>query len=634
MIPERSTIEHQGNLQGDVARMSIDEAAMAHIMSVLTNLYSDPEGAVLREYSTNAYDAQVEAGVERPIEVVTPTSLAPFLRIKDYGVGMTVDDIHAIYSKYGASTKRGRDDQVGMLGLGCKSALTYADQFTVTSTKGGTRIAISISRDEDGGGSMTVVDSAATDDPDGTEVTIPAKKYHDFERKAQEFFRFWPADSVLVNGREPDRFDGLRVTDTLWLMEQGDSKIVMGNVAYPMPSADFIPSGTALVAFVPIGAVTFPPARESLMMTKNTKAALASIRTEFGRNIRGAVQAAMNAQPDRHSALAEALKWRRHFRLPTAYTYKGEPLPTEYKAKGDRITISQAYSYRLGESYSQRVIDVNMWPGTVWVRGFEPWTFTASHKRKLQAWVEQQDLTGVRYFVMLREDDPDPDPKWIDPERTVDWETVKAIKLPTNSGTGSPQKAIRGSFFGYIDGATQEEIDGKTIDRGKRIFYMEGRKWSGQGAAKQLATLYPGCYFLVLPANRRVKFTRDVPEAKRYDEGIEEAYERWDKKLTDDQRLRLVIEDSTEYSLAASLRTIDPNRVDDPDLKEGHRLASIDVTKLLVERHACGGQRGKRPAWTNPLTKYPLFTLPALHQHPDHVYNYMNAAYAAEQEQA
>ena len=73
--------------------------------------------AVLREVTTNALDAHVAAGVTRPSRS-TPTELAPVLTIKDYGVGLSVEDIRNIFSQYGASTKRETNDQVGSLGLG------------------------------------------------------------------------------------------------------------------------------------------------------------------------------------------------------------------------------------------------------------------------------------------------------------------------------------------------------------------------------------------------------------------------------------------------------------------------------------------------------------------------------------
>ena len=56
-------IRHTGNLgTDDRTAMTFDENAIAHLMSVLTDLYSDPTLAVVREYSTNARDAQIAAG--------------------------------------------------------------------------------------------------------------------------------------------------------------------------------------------------------------------------------------------------------------------------------------------------------------------------------------------------------------------------------------------------------------------------------------------------------------------------------------------------------------------------------------------------------------------------------------------
>src|SRR5664279_1326601 len=107
----------EGTLRADLSvAMSIDPQGMAHIMGVLTNLYSDAPLAVLREYSTNARDAHQAAGVDRPIEVSLPTALDPTLRVRDFGVGLSEQDILGIYARYGSSTKRGSDEQVGRSG--------------------------------------------------------------------------------------------------------------------------------------------------------------------------------------------------------------------------------------------------------------------------------------------------------------------------------------------------------------------------------------------------------------------------------------------------------------------------------------------------------------------------------------
>ena len=130
----------EGTLRADSAvAMSIDPQGMAHIMGVLTNLYSDAPLAVVREYATNARDAHQAAGVTRPIEVGLPTALDPTLRVQDFGAGLSEQDILGVYARYGCSTKRDSDEQVGAFGLGSKSAFTLAQQFVVTSVHDGCR---------------------------------------------------------------------------------------------------------------------------------------------------------------------------------------------------------------------------------------------------------------------------------------------------------------------------------------------------------------------------------------------------------------------------------------------------------------------------------------------------------------
>ena len=265
--------------------MGIRTEDMAHIMGVLTDLYSDKELAIIREYATNALDAQVEAGVDRPIEIELPQALSPFLTIRDFGVGLDEESIRDVYSQYGRSTKRTSNDVVGMLGLGCKSALTYTSQFTVTSVKDGVRTVVMVSREADGSGSMTPMAADLTSDPNGTEVRIPisSRDYGSVANKAASFFKYWPAGSVLVDGKAPFPVEGMRLSDDLLITNAWkDSRIVMGNVAYPAPELnDLVPSPSSVVAYVPIGSVDFPPSRESLMETKTTKETIEKIKVLY-----------------------------------------------------------------------------------------------------------------------------------------------------------------------------------------------------------------------------------------------------------------------------------------------------------------------------------------------------------------
>ena len=63
--------------------------------------YSNKELAPIREYSTNARDAHVQAGIPtRPIEITLPSRLSPELHIRDFGKGLTLEQITDVYFKY------------------------------------------------------------------------------------------------------------------------------------------------------------------------------------------------------------------------------------------------------------------------------------------------------------------------------------------------------------------------------------------------------------------------------------------------------------------------------------------------------------------------------------------------------
>ncbi len=98
----------------------IDESNMAMIYDILRNkLYTNPVLTVVREYSSNARDSHTEAGCpERPIFIHLPTDTEPYFSVRDYGVGIAPDRMEGIFCKYGSSTKRDKNTQIGGFGLG------------------------------------------------------------------------------------------------------------------------------------------------------------------------------------------------------------------------------------------------------------------------------------------------------------------------------------------------------------------------------------------------------------------------------------------------------------------------------------------------------------------------------------
>jgi hypothetical protein len=363
MKPAASSVLNTGTLGGPSKTMTIMRDAMAHIMSVLTNLYSDAILAVIREYSTNALDAMREAGISRPITVVLPTDYKPTLVIEDYGVGMSTDEILGLYSSYGASTKRDTNEQTGMLGLGSKSALAYSSQFTVRSRKGGVETAALIYLNDLGEGEIKIVDTKATTET-GTRIEIPVipKDIRAFRKAAEKLFLFWTPEDVEVKGH-PQRY-GVKEKDWTWISDSiaiapkgllnkdeyswryndGNVTVVQGGVPYPVDKDklsdsarelfDTLPTSINDVVFIaPIGSLQFVPSREALYYTNNTNATLESLFAEYSVTLAKHIESAVASCKTRPDALRKYDEYRKWVDAGTPVYYQGDLIPSSVSCK-------------------------------------------------------------------------------------------------------------------------------------------------------------------------------------------------------------------------------------------------------------------------------------------------------------
>ena len=114
----------------DSVNCTIDAEDMRYVASLLRNNYSNTQLAVVREVSANALDANAEANASRPIEIKVPTSMNPTFAVRDFGGGLSEEDVFGLYSKYGKSTKRESNNYIGAFGIGKFAPLSYGDNFT------------------------------------------------------------------------------------------------------------------------------------------------------------------------------------------------------------------------------------------------------------------------------------------------------------------------------------------------------------------------------------------------------------------------------------------------------------------------------------------------------------------------
>lgn len=177
------------------AEFGISMNDSAHLMTILRDtLYSDKVLAVIREYSANAWDSHRDSGKsELPISVTIPTEMDPTLSIRDFGNGMTQQEVFHLFSQYGASSKRTSDNSVGMLGIGSKSGFAYSDSFTITAWREGLKKTYVAVLDKSEKGLIQLLHEEPCGEETGIMIQLAVRPsdIEEFKTKAQTLFRYF-----------------------------------------------------------------------------------------------------------------------------------------------------------------------------------------------------------------------------------------------------------------------------------------------------------------------------------------------------------------------------------------------------------------------------------------------------------
>lgn len=214
---------------------------------ISTTLYKDPILAIVREITCNGWDGhQMNKNVDTPIEVHLPNRLEPWFSVKDFGCGMSDDEIFGVYTTVFDSTKDDSNDVIGAMGLGSKTPFSYnnGQSFTVKSIKNGLKAVYSAYLDKGEPAITCMSEPAPTDEPDGVEVIVPVVE-SDFERfrqAAEQVMPFFRSPSVNVNTDMRKRDFTFGHCGTYFTeparnrYRSADVYAVMGNVCYPLSS--------------------------------------------------------------------------------------------------------------------------------------------------------------------------------------------------------------------------------------------------------------------------------------------------------------------------------------------------------------------------------------------------------------
>ncbi len=286
-------IEKIGELQEKAFGIEVTPQAFRTLISTL---YSDKPGAILREISSNAIDAHTTVNNPNPFEVYLPTRFDPILKIRDFGPGLNDEFMMNKYVMAFYSSKTRDDKQIGAFGLGRLSALSLCDAYSCSSFQAGKRRNYSIYYNAQGIPAIIPLGEEDTTEPDGflVEVPVPTDFADTFEHRARTVYRHYPNRPVIKNR------DNFQIPDNDYVILSEDksfgllgaghpSVAIMGTYSYPIV-ADSITDldatqakilNAGFVCHFKIGELGIQANREGLEYTPKTieaiKAKLASI---------------------------------------------------------------------------------------------------------------------------------------------------------------------------------------------------------------------------------------------------------------------------------------------------------------------------------------------------------------------
>jgi hypothetical protein len=276
---------------GEIGGFKIKASAKA--FSILSSgLYANKIRAIIRELSCNAVDSHAAAGKKNtPFDVHLPNTLEPYFSIRDYGTGLSAEQVTQIYTTYFESTKTASNDFIGALGLGSKSPFSYTDNFTVTAVQGGKKGIYTAFINGDGVPSIALMLQEDTDEPTGVEVKFSVNERYDFDKFRQEarivYTHFALKPVISGNGDfgfvHPEYESRDIVPGVHSYKSSRGGVAIMGNIAYPIdiPNADksIDPDLRQLLAcglemHFGIGELDFQASREGLSYIPETVAAI------------------------------------------------------------------------------------------------------------------------------------------------------------------------------------------------------------------------------------------------------------------------------------------------------------------------------------------------------------------------
>lgn len=337
MIIENNVVKKVEGDAFDTIKSKVNKSKLAKLYSLLSNIYKNPIGSIVREYASNGYDANVEAytfgnsdydtvkqkypwvlepeyGISeqefvnlksnlKRIKETEPVIVGLRMKnnryqffVKDFGIGLSPKRMMNIFFDYLSSTKEDTNDEIGGFGIGAKSGLSIYNEFYIDTVYNGIQYQYMMGKDEMGIPEGTLLYQGEYDDSldNGTMISmyIELEQIEDYIREFKSqlaylnnvYFELDDSDFRFRNAGNINDFKVYKYKEG-WSRRTNTPfeylHISLGNIAYPL---DFSEIGLSYIVEpfaldFKIGELQPTPSREAIVYNdKSRKLILERIR--------------------------------------------------------------------------------------------------------------------------------------------------------------------------------------------------------------------------------------------------------------------------------------------------------------------------------------------------------------------
>lgn len=287
-------------------KAKISEKNLPYIFSILSRFYSRPHESVIREITSNCFDAHIKAKkYDEPVflKLYMDETSQLFIDFMDNGTGMTEEIMDNIYMEYGESDKRESDEFIGAFGLGSKSPFSVSQYFYVITRVDGTEFTYLLNTTPKGP-EYDCIGTKPTDKVNGTTIRVPIKpnelgKWKEAINTQLRYFTnvFFVNFEGITNEYKIREFRTFQIREDYFASNATRNlHLVLGKVTYPIRFEEL---GLETISFnaalrFQIGELEVIENREELRLSDRTVKAIKAKIEDFKKEITEIVSADIN----------------------------------------------------------------------------------------------------------------------------------------------------------------------------------------------------------------------------------------------------------------------------------------------------------------------------------------------------